>query len=385
MKSETEELAPKTGKSRRPAGVGPSSVAGGPSSGVNGGEEISKPKRRGRKCGRPGKETRGRKRKAEAAMPPAEKSKNGQADVRSVYRAERIPPEIAAMMRELIIQGATAEEAARLINQDPELPVDISPLAAREFAKRDRFLPADRAKWITEVVESIGERMGIPRGQEEEEKSPEDRYVSAVIMTGVMHLYEADDQPTINQALLRRQQRENASHQHQMIVARRRMFAAQAKSCQQETKLMSAREKFINAQTVELRQAVHKFEKKRSVTPDTIREIRETYGLISDTVQTLVATPITVARQLPPAPDDALDAEIVDETTGRLLDPQAELERQNLARVRQGVASGMWQVACEENPVASGEGHVAVGETSGGGPPDDGQAFNTEPPSREEE
>jgi len=290
--------------------------------------------------------------------------KQEQKSVEMHYRARSFSDSLRAELRELIVHGFSVEAATDVINENPEAAEHVSPLAVQEMVSSDQRLPADRMAYLTAATDAVIEDLGGGNVGDR-------RMAETVVRLGLLHLHDNHQSLSVQQALLRRQQMRNASEQHMMIVARRLMFAAQARAKKQETELMKARGEYINVQTAELKQAVHKFEKKRNVTPETIREIRETYGLINDNIQTLVATPVVVERLLPPAPEDALDAEVVNEKTGRPLDPQAEIQRQMLERAREMAseeASAGGAVECgSEAPALEPGPQQQIGSSGPGG------------------
>lgn len=227
--------------------------------------------------------------------------------------------------------------ATRFINDDPESEGNVTEGSVQQFTQSDTALPADRAAYVTQMTEAIGARLG--GGREPETRSGEERFIHAVVMTGLLHLHTGDDSITVHQALTHRKQLENLSEQRTMIVAKRRSLAADAALRTQQTKLIKSRDQFIQAQTVELRQAVHKFEKKRNITPETIREIRGVYGLIAENVAQLNASPIVVEARPVPGDQADDDSEIQTVDLSGLVDPQTEIERQYTERAHRLMAA----------------------------------------------
>lgn len=244
------------------------------------------------------------------------------------YRAQSFPDELRSRLRELLVEGFTVEGAARYINQDPKSKCRVKEAAAEEFARSDKQLPAQRATYLVETTEAIGAMLG---GGNEGER----RFINAVVMTGLTHLHEGDKSLTVNQALIQRRQLENLSEQRVLTVAKRRAIVAAAEVRKEEKKLVKARVDYIDAQTGNLRRLVLKWEKKRNITPETIHEIREVYGLIADNVAQFNATPIVLEAQ-PAASEPAENDSDLQQGPhlANIVDPQAEIQRQITERAR---------------------------------------------------
>jgi len=277
---------------------------------------------------------------------------------RIFHNAASFPGELRSRLRELLVEGFTVQSATRYINQDPDARWGVKEAAAEEFARSDKQLPAERVAYMAETTEAI--ITGLGGGQE-----GDNRYARAVIRTGLLHLHEGDTSLTMNQALLQRRQMEIIYEQRAHINAKRRLLVEQAKVRQEESKLIKAREIFIQVQTTELRQAVHKFEKKRNITPETIREIREVYGLIHDNVAQLNATPVVVERALPAKGEVEDDDPIYYPSDHPLIDPQAEIQKHMIERARmmnalplEQLESGEWQVPKEKTSLVIGPSSV---------------------------
>ncbi len=244
------------------------------------------------------------------------------------YRAQSFPDELRSRLHELLVEGFTVEGAAHYINQDPKSSCRVKEAAVEEFARSDKQLPAQRATYLVETTEAIGATLG---GGNEGER----RFINAVLMTGLTHLHEGDKSLTVNQALIQRRQLETLTEQRVLAVAKRRAILAAAEVRKEEKKLVKARTDYIDAQTGNLRRLVVKWEKKRNITPETIREIREVYGLIADNVAQFNATPIVLEAQ--PAASEPVenDSDLQpDPYLANVVNPQAEIQRQFTERAR---------------------------------------------------
>jgi hypothetical protein len=122
-------------------------------------------------------------------------------------------------------------------------------------------------------------------------KDGEARYIQAVVMTGLSRINEADTPLGVKEALRARAELGvlNLKIRLGKLKISETMWHRAYEKSQQA--LVEQKREFVCQQTAKLRDMMRKLEKKKNLTPETLRKIQETYGILAENVALATAAP----------------------------------------------------------------------------------------------
>jgi hypothetical protein len=220
-----------------------------------------------------------------------EAEKQPEPELKEIQQAALLPEAMRPELRELLVQGATIEGAAQSVNarvwDDPALKpsgqrvrYNVTCDAIREYYNADRELQCARAQYLVEGTEAITRSLSKTGNLKEGEA----RYIEAVVMTGLARINDKDAPLSIKDSLRARAERDVLELKIRLAklkAAETMWHRAYEKS---QKALLDQKKEFVFEQTVKLRDMMRKLEKKKNLTPETIRKIQETYGILAENV-----------------------------------------------------------------------------------------------------
>ena len=242
-------------------------------------------------------------------------------ELKVVKDVRLLPEPMQKAIRELLVQGATIEGAARSVNDREDwnetsegntgksTRYNVTCDAIQEYYNADRELPRARALSLVEGTEAITRSLSTTGDLIDGEV----RYVQAVVMTGLARINDTDAPLSVKDALRARAEMAVINLKirlGKLKVSETMWHRAYEKS---QTALLEQRKDFVFEQTVKLRDMMRKLEKKKNLTPETLQKIQETYGILAENVamataaSTATEPEASLARSL--ADDDVIGPE----------------------------------------------------------------------------
>ena len=238
-----------------------------------------------------------------------------------VHQVHMLPEAMAQALREMIVQGASPEFAADEVNKrhdwdgppkaesrstHPVTHPEITLPAVQQYCRADRDLQRERAHYLVQSAEAITSSLSESGNLEEGDS----RYVHAVVMTGLTKINQADSSLSTKEAIKARDEGLNLKLRNRLLRLRDMEAARRVSYTEAQRKLTDAKRNFVQAQTRELRKMVGKLAKSKNLTPDTLRKIQETYGILAQNVaETALGPSLEELQGLPagppPQPDEA--------------------------------------------------------------------------------
>jgi hypothetical protein len=195
---------------------------------------------------------------------------------------ERLAPDVAELaadlqqlVRRLLVEGATFEEAVQAVNERGEA-VGITLSAVQNYYRGDLALQQQRIQHQLQAAESLKKAMRHPR-------SDQAKLADAIILTGLTHLSNHHSPLTPKEALAARTQHENLNLKQQVLVLRRRKALQDLEISRHRARILSTQYQLARTKLHKLQREVEaSVEGRQRLGPESLQKIREIYGLIAE-------------------------------------------------------------------------------------------------------
>lgn len=189
-----------------------------------------------------------------------------------VNKVDELPEEAHRTLRDMLVAGATFEDAAESVN---DLGGDtITVRAVEKYFRSDLRVQTERIRRQLETARALKESLTDPQSAQAE-------LAEAVLITGLLGLRKQEETSRLQRAVRVKDQHENQRLKTETLRLKLKKFDLDKRLLDARLSSEMAKLELLRAKVFQLKQAADRESQDHSLGPETIQRIQEIYGIAS--------------------------------------------------------------------------------------------------------
>lgn len=191
----------------------------------------------------------------------------------TTIEVERLPGELAARIRKMLVEGATFEDIVETVNSDKG--PTVTQMMVESYFRRNLEVQKERVRGLVQSAEEIKKSIGNP-------DTAEGQLASAAFLTGFMRLTRKSSEIDLQDAEAARMRRENLGLERQVLHLRKQKQEKDIEYMKAHIRHEWAKLKVLREKLRQMQATFDKLRRGDKLDTATLAKIREIYGIISE-------------------------------------------------------------------------------------------------------
>jgi len=196
-----------------------------------------------------------------------------QSEPETPIEVERLPGELAARIRNMLVEGATFEDIVETVNSDKG--PTVTQMMVESYFRRNLEVQKERVRGLIQSAEEIKKSIGNP-------DTAEGQLASAAFLTGFMRLTRKSAEIDLQDAETARMRRENLALERQVFDMKKSKNEKDIEYLKAHIRHEWGKLKYLRYKLQQMEATFDKLRRGEKLDTATLAKIREIYGIISE-------------------------------------------------------------------------------------------------------